>query len=125
MIKLLQILNENHWYLIAGVIACGFVLWLYGCQSTVTSLLHPQQRINRAQLELEVDYIMGQAEIKLTDLNQQDQIKYLLLDQAAIFGSTGTFNPMGLLNTFISIGAIAFGLDRNKRLKDERKNHTS
>lgn len=121
MLKFLKLLNENHWYLIAGVIACGFVVWLYGCQSTVTSLLHPQQRITRAQLDLEVDYFMGQAKIKLAELDQHDQIKYLLLDQAAIFGSTGTFNPMGLLNTFISIGAIAFGLDRNKRLKEVRK----
>lgn len=120
MKNLLKLLNNNHWYAIAIILVCGLLFWIYGCQSEVYSLINPDQKVNRAGLQVEVNYILGRARVKLEDLDQQDEIKRLLLEQAAIFGTTGTFNPMGLLNTVITIVAVAFGLDRNKKLKDAR-----
>jgi len=124
MQAILKLFNDNHWYVIAALLACMLVFWIYGCQSEVTSMLDPAKRINRDELQLETDYVLGQAKVKLADLDRQDEIKKLVLDQAAIFGQTGTFNPTGLLNTMIAIGAIAFGLDRNKKLKDATKDTT-
>lgn len=120
MKNLFKLLNENHWYMIGAIAICGLLFWIYGCQSEVYSLIDPEQKVNRAGLQIEVDYLLGRARVKLEDLDQQDEIKRLLLEQAAIFATTGTFNPMGLLNTVITIGAVAFGLDRNKKLKDAR-----
>lgn len=128
MKKFLKQLNDKHWYLIAGIAVIALLIWIYGCQSTVTSLIEPDKKITRAELELETNYIIGQAKIKLIDLDRQDEVKHLILEQAAMFGTTGTFNPTGLLNTCISIGAIAFGLDRNKKLKEtlkEKVNNTT
>ena len=121
MKKLLTALNENHWYLIAAAIICALLIWTYGCESQVYSIIDPAKKVTRAELELETDYIIGQARLRLEDLDKQDEIKRLVLEQAAIFGTTGNFNPTGLLNTCISIAAIAFGLDRNKKLKDAHK----
>jgi len=117
MLKFLKALNENHWYLIGGSIAIALLIWIHGCQSTVSSMVSPGEKITRTELQLEVDYLLGQAKVKLEDLDRQDEIKSLLLEQAALFSTTGTFNPTGLLNTVISIGAVAFGLDRNRKLK--------
>lgn len=117
MLKLLKALNDNHWYLIAGAIAITLFVWLYGCQSSVRSMIDPTKSVTRDELQLEADYLIGQIKVKMTDLDKQDEIKTLLLEQAAIFGQTGTFNPTGLMNTCISIGAIAFGLDRNRKYK--------
>ena len=108
-------MNENHWYIIAAIIGCAIMLWLFGCQPTTRSIIDPMKKVTRQGLELEVNYILGQARIKLEDLDRQDEIKRLLMDQAAIFGQTGTFNPMGLLNTLVSIGAISFGMNRNQK----------
>lgn len=125
MATLLKFCNDNHWFLIGGACIAAMTFWIYGCQSTVTSMIDPNQKINREQLQLETDYIIGQAKVKLQDLDRQDELKQLILDQAAIFGTTGTFNPMGLLNTLISIGAISFGLNRNQKLNALQKNTTT
>lgn len=121
MKKILKFLNNNHWYVIAVILSASLLIWIYGCQSQVRSLIEPEKKVTRAELQVEVDYILGQAKVKLADLDRQDEIKRILLEQAAIFASTGTFNPMGLLNTVITIGAVSFGLDRNKKLKEARK----
>jgi len=121
MQHLLKFLNDNHWYIIACVLACSFVFWIYGCESQVTSLLYPEKKINRMELENETTYIIGQAKVKLADLDRQDELKQLVLDQAAIFSQQGSFNPMGLLNTIVTIGAVSFGLNRNQLLRDANK----
>jgi len=116
MKKLLHYCNENHWYIIAAVVIVGILVWLYGCQSQVKSIMHPDKLITRGELQLEADYLIGQTKVRLAELDKQDEIKRLVFEEAAIFGQTGTFNPTGLLNTLISVGAIAFGLDQRRKL---------
>lgn len=117
MKKILSYLNDQHWYIIAVILIIGFMIWIYGCHSKVTSIMHPGQQVTRAELELESDYVIGQFRVKLAELDRQDAVKTLILEQAAIFGQAGTFNPTGLLNACISIGAISFGLNRNQRVR--------
>lgn len=117
MTKILNWLNEQHWYLIAAICIVSVCLWTYGCESTTGSLLDPNQKINRAGLQNEINYILGQAEIKAADLDKQDAIKQALLDAATVIGSTGQINPSGLLSLAATIGAISFGLNRNQKLK--------
>lgn len=124
MKTIFSFINDKHWYLIAATIACVLLIWIYGCQSTVGSIITPDKKITRAELKLEADFLLGQARVKLEDLDRQDDVKRILLEQTAIFGTTGTFNPTGLLNTIISISAVAFGLDRNKKLKESTAKNT-
>ena len=121
--KILKFCNDNHWFIIGAACIIGMIFWLYGCESQVSSMIDPGKKINRQELQLETDYIIGQAKVKLADLDKQDELKKLILDQAAIFGQSGSFNPMGLLNTIVSIGAISFGLNRNQKLNDLQKNN--
>lgn len=117
MERLLSWLNDQHWYIIAAIIVMLACFWTYGCESTVPSLINPNQLVNRAALLNEVDYIMGQVEVKVTDLDKQDEIKQALLDAATVIGSTGSINPAGLVNIGATILAISWGLNRNQKLK--------
>ncbi len=117
MKKLLSLLNDQRWYTAGGILIVSLVVWLYGCQSQVQSIIDPTKKVTRAELQVESDYLIGQLKVKMTDLDRQDELKMLLLEQAQIFGQTGTFNPTGLMNMCLSIGAIAFGLNRNQRCK--------
>lgn len=117
MLKFLKKLNDNHWYIIGALLIAGLLFWIEGCESQVYSIIDRDQKISRAELIIEVDYLLAQATVKLEDLDKQDEIKRILLEQAAIFATSGTFNPMGLLNTAVTIGAVAFGLDRNRKYK--------
>ena len=115
MTKILEFLNDNHHYIIAGIILLIATFWTYGCESQVSGLLNPNQRISRAELAIEIDYVLAQAELKFMDLDKQDQIKQTIIDLGSTFATTGTLNPTGLLNTAISVAAIAFGLNQRKR----------
>lgn len=117
MTKILKWLNDQHWYLIAIAVIAVSIFWTYGCESQVRGLINPDQRINRAELQNELDFIIGQARIKAEDLDRQDEIKQALLDAANIMSTTGTINPSGLINLAACIGAISFGLNRNQKLK--------
>lgn len=115
MKKALKFINDNHHYIIAGIILALACFWTYGCQSQVNSILNPNQQITRAELKIEIDYFLAHAELKVLDLDRQDAIKQALLDLGSTFATTGTLNPTGLLNTAISVAAIAFGLNQRKR----------
>ena len=123
--EIMHYMNENHWYIIATIIICALLLWLFGCESQVYSIVDPTKKVCREEIELEANYLLGQAKMKLADLDQQDEIKRIALEQAAIFGTTGQFNPMGLMNTVISIAAVSFGLNRNQKYKDTKKQTTT
>lgn len=114
---ILKFLNDNHWYLIAGCLAAGLFFWTYGCVSTTESLVKPGTKVNRAELQNELTYLIGLANSRGEDLDRQDQVKQAILDAGNIISQTGNFNPSGLLNLMATIGAISFGLNRNQKLK--------
>lgn len=117
MNTILKWLNEQHWYIVAICIIAAAIFWTYGCESQVTSMINPPEKINRAGLQNELDYLIGQVEVKVADLDKQDEIKQALLDSANLMASTGTINPSGLINLAACIGAISFGLNRNQKYK--------
>lgn len=119
--KYLKFFNDNHWLLIFGAICLLAFFWLYGCESHVKSIIEPDKEVTRAELENEVNNIMAIAQTKLIDLDKQDEVRQLILDKAALFATTGTFNPTGLLNLLISIGAIGTTLDSRRKLKVSNK----
>lgn len=117
MKRILKSLNDNHWYIIAAAIAAAIMIWVYGCVSTVPSVLHPEQLINRIELDNELQYLIGLVQARAQELDRQDAIKQALLDSANVIGQTGNINPSGLLNIIATIGAVSFGLNRNQKAK--------
>jgi len=113
----LQFLNDNHWLFIFGIILLGLFFFLYGCESTVPSMRLDGIKVNRNELVDEVDFILAQAQTKLEDLDKQDEVRQLILDKAAMFSATGAFNPTGLLNILVSVGAIGTAVDARRKLK--------
>lgn len=114
--------NDNHWFIFAAIIAALLLFWVYGCESTVKSLVNADQMVNRSELQNELTYIVGQAKAREENLDKQDAVKQALLDAANVMGSTGTINPSGLINLAATIGGISFGLtQRQKRIAAEPK----
>jgi len=121
MLKILKFCNDNHWFIAAGCAIAIAIFWTYGCESQVESMITPTKQVNRAELENELDYLIGLVKIKAQDIDRQDEIKQALLDAANVIGAGGTINPSGLLNIAATIGAISFGLNRNQKLKQATK----
>jgi len=121
MAKLLDTLFNHERYQTLSVIAGVLLLiWFWGCQSEVTSLLEPEQKVNRQELELELNSIMAVAEMRFAQMDQQDELKQFLMQQALLVGQTGTINPFALLTSIgaiLGIGATVDNVRKRKELK--------
>lgn len=116
--KILKLVNDNHVFLIGALIVIAICFYGYGCQSQVKSIIDPENKLTRAELQTEVDYLLSQARNRFDELDRQDQIKLLIFEQAALFAQAGTINPMGLVTTAISVLAIGSALDQRRKKKE-------
>ena len=97
------------------------MVWLFGCSSTTCSVLDPEKRVNRQELEAELNYITELVNSRIEDINRQDEIKREIVAAFANLEAGGQFNPLGLLSLGGTVAAIGFGLDRNYKKKRAEK----
>jgi hypothetical protein len=124
MKTVLKFLNDNHWYIIAGLIIFGMAFWTYGCESRVASLIDSTKQVNRAELQVEIEYVAGIAKTRVTDLDKQDEIKTALFDALTMVSQGGQVNAMGALNLAATIAAIGWGLKKNQQVNTLTKTTT-
>jgi len=117
MKKLLKLLNDNHWYIIATICIVGMLFWTHGCESQVTSIVDPTKKVNRAELKVELEYVVGMVGTRVLDLDKQDAMRQALFDALTVISQGGQVNALGVVNLAATIGAISFGLNRNQKLK--------
>lgn len=121
MDKLLAFLNHERYQIVSTVLCLGLLIWFWGCESQVRSLVDSKIKINRDELTAEVDFFLASAEIRFKDLDRQDEFKQYVLDQALLYGQTGTLNPVGIVATLagiLGVGAIADNVRKRKVIKD-------
>lgn len=121
MDKLLTFLNHERYQVISAVLCLSLIVWFWGCESQVQSVVDPARKINRDELTAEVDFFLASAEIRFKDLDRQDEFKQYVLNQALLYGQTGTLNPVGIVATLagiLGVGAIADNVRKRKVIKD-------
>lgn len=121
-------IRHNQGAFVALIICAILMVWSFGCQSKVTSLIHEDRKVTAEELNLELDQevnrleaelelIIRKAELKAADLKRQDAIKQKLFDFAAITAQSGGLNIPGLLATTFSV--LGFGAVVDNRIKDK------
>ena len=109
MKKLWAFVRHNQGMFVGGIIAAAVLIWAYGCQSQVTSIVNPTVLVNRGQLKIEVDNFIAQAELKFQDLDRQDEVKSTLFAFAIDFMQGGKINPAAValtIGNILGLGAI-------------------
>ncbi len=79
------------------LVTVGFLFYAYGCESKVESLNHDKKLVTRSELQLELEQLIGMAEIKFVDLDRQDALRTLILQNAIVLVQGQPFNPLGIL----------------------------
>ncbi|MBA7652687.1 hypothetical protein ES703_60526 [subsurface metagenome] len=84
-----------------------------------------ERRINRQELQLELDQFMALVQIRMVDLDKQDELRAVILQNALILVQGQPFNPLGLLTAAASIYGITQA-GRNaaagvKKVREKRK----
>lgn len=122
MKKLLStLLNHERYQSIAIVLITALLIWTYGCPSKVDSLRSPGNRLTRTEFEIEVTSLLATAEVRLLDLDRQDNIKRLIFDNLLLTAQSGQFNPVGLgmgIATILGIGATVDNVRKRKEIKN-------
>jgi len=88
---------------IATMVTLVVLILIYGCESKVRSMYDNQRLINRQELQLELDQFISTVQIRMVDLEKQDQLRTLVLENALILVQGQPFNPIGLLTGFSAI----------------------
>lgn len=120
MTKLWTIIRHNQGLTIGISIAVGVLIWTYGCQSTVISVMSPPQMVTRGQLQIEVDTFLATAKLRFENLDRQDEIKSILFDYAIGYATEGHINPIGVavtLGNIMGIGAIVDNRRKDVHIK--------
>lgn len=125
MIAKLKILLNHERYQCVGVLLCIVLLgWVSCLPSQVGSILTPNLKVTRDELDAEVKAFLATAEARYAKLDRQDKVKQLIAEKALLFSTTGSINPQGIIALIISIlgiGAIADNTRKRLELKQATK----
>ncbi len=101
--------KKHRTIIITVLVSVGFCFYCYGCEAKVKSLTDNSQLVNRQELQLELDQIITMAQIRLANLDQQEQFKSIVLQNALILVQGQPLNPLGLLSAIAAIYGITQG----------------
>ena len=104
---MLQWLKNHSTIIITILVVVSVSLFLYSCESKVSSLLQNGKRVNRQELQLELNQLIGLAEIRMLSLDRQDELRAFVVNNALILLQGQPFNPLGLITGIAGIYGIA------------------
>ena len=121
-------IRHNQGEFVAILICLGLLVFSYGCQSRVESLIKPERLVTRAELMLELEaeqarlageltMLTKSAEAKFAELDRKEEIKSLLLNFGMVASETGQVNPAGIIGLLVSI--LGVGAIVDNRIKDK------
>ncbi|GAI73702.1 unnamed protein product [marine sediment metagenome] len=91
------------------LVTLGMLIYLYGCEPKTQSLVSPARQINRQELQLELDQIIGLAQLRMVDLDKQEQLRAVILQNALILVQGQPFNPLGLITAVAAVYGVTQG----------------
>lgn len=109
MTKIWAFIRHNSGFVIGLIVVIAILAWCYGCQSKVVSITNSPVMVTRSGLELEVDHFLKSAEIRFSELDQQDTFKRTVFAAAMEFVSAGKVDPVAIaltLGNILGIGAV-------------------
>lgn len=91
------------------LITVAFVIYCYGCEPKVRSLSGSPKLINRQELQLELDQFITMAQIRMADLDQQEELRSIVLQNALILVQGNPYNPVGIITAIAAVYGITQG----------------
>ncbi len=101
---------SKHWTsILTGLVTVGILFYVYGCEPKTRSLIDGNRQINRQELQLELDQIIGLAQLRLVDLDKQEQFRAVILQNALILVQGQPYNPLGIITAIAGIYGVMQG----------------
>lgn len=98
---------KQHWpHLISLSLALLFIAYALGCEPRARSPLDPTQKLTRAELQVQMEYLINQFDLRLHDIDKQEQLRNFILQNALAIGQAGTVNPLSILTTIAAFYGV-------------------
>jgi len=128
MKNVINYIKEKFPTLIA-IMICG-VLGLYAvaCEPKTRSLIEPAEKVNLEELQMEVDILLLQSEVRLADLKKQYELRDMIFNQSILIAQGGAINPAGLITTLMAIlgvGTSADNIRLRRKMKHDHQNNAT
>lgn len=91
------------------LVTIGIITFIYACEPKVASLNDSHKFINRQELQLELDQLITTAQIRMADLDKQEQLRSIILQNAVVLVQGQPFNPVGLITGIAALYGISQG----------------
>lgn len=102
---------KQHWpHVLSLSLAVLFIAYALGCEPRARSPLDPTQKLTRAELQVQMEYLIQQFDLRIHDIEKQEQLRNFILQNALAIGQAGTVNPLSILTTiaaFYGVGSAA------------------
>jgi len=103
---MLELLKKYKSGIISVLVMISVLAYLYGCEPKVRSLEREDKLINRQELQLELDTIIAKAQLRVLDLDKQEQIRAIILQNALVLVQGQPLNIFGLLSGLAAIYGV-------------------
>jgi len=123
-------LKKHKSLLIGLLVTVGFFFYCYGCEPKTQSLLDIGKQINRQELQLELDQVISMSQLRLADLDRQEQIRAIVLQNALILVQGQPLNPLGIITAIAGIYGVMQGSSNvtkvvKTKLTKRKENHAN
>jgi hypothetical protein len=113
--QLTKPIRHNQGLAFSSVLSAAMLLWLYGCPSRVPSLTDAHRKCTRGQLQIELDSLIKEAELRFADLDRQDAVKQAIANSAIDWIKTGNVNPLGVVTLITGILGVGAVIDNRRK----------
>lgn len=112
---------KKNWSLVViGIVAVALMFFGYACEPKTKSLLNEGHKVNRQELQLELDTMIGLAQLRMIDLDRQEQLRAIILQNALILVQGQPLNIVGILTAICAVyGATQGGRNITKVVKEK------
>lgn len=109
MIKIFKFYKHNAGFVTNLLLAPLVLIYAYGCQSTVLSLVNSNLQVNRSELIGEVNSFLAMAESRFENLDRQDLVRNTMFNSLSELITTNPTSPAGIglfVANLLGIGAV-------------------
>lgn len=115
---MITFIKKNWIVLFSIAISVLLCLWATSCQARVDSPIEPGKKLTAAELNVELEHLISQYELRHQELERKEEIRRLILENALLITQQTTFNPVGLITSFLAIyGAASAGVSTKNAIK--------
>ena len=118
---MLQWIKKHVSIIIPSLVLGFFLIFVYACEPKVPSLNGTPRKVNREELQFELNTIIELAELRMLDLDKQDRLRGIILQNALVIIEGQPFNPIGIITGFAALyGLTQGGRNITQVVKDTR-----